>query len=97
MDIRRRKRKYRNFSDELLSKVLADIKENNLSVRKAEEKYDIPKSTLNRSINSKQTNKHDHPPVFSVAEENHIQECVTWAAEWGFPSTNSDLKDIKKH
>lgn len=45
-----KKRTYHDFSEELVITALEDIKKNKLSLRKAQEKYGIPKSTLNPRV-----------------------------------------------
>lgn len=90
------KRKYHDYSEELLQIALTDIRRNKLSVRQAEEKYGISKSTLNRKINNKHLQKYGRPPVFSATEEAHISKCLSLAAKWGYPLTKRDLKEVIK-
>lgn len=91
-----KKRKYHDFSEDLLSTALNDIIDNKISVRKAQEKYGISKSTLNRRLHKKQTGKYGRPTVISQEEEAQLAECLSLAAEWGFPLNKSDLREIIK-
>lgn len=45
---------YANWSEESLQNALADIRAGTMSYREAQDKYNIPKSTLQRKINDKQ-------------------------------------------
>ena len=67
-----------------------------MSFRKAEEKYGIPKSTIQRKVKDTQQNPYGRPPVFSCLQETQISECLALAAKWGFPLTAFDIKCIVK-
>lgn len=96
MALRYKKRTYHDFSEELVVTALEDIKKNKLSLRQAQEKYGIPKSTLNRRLNLKHTQRYGRPPVIHPKEEARIAECLSLTAKWGFPLTKLDLKEIVK-
>lgn len=88
-------RKYRDFSDETLSKALEELKKGT-SARKVAEMFSIPRTTIQRHVKGLQTGKIGRPSVFSLDEEKVITECVALCADWGFPLTSFDLRLIVK-
>lgn len=87
-------RKYHDFTSETLEKALSDIRNNKLTYRAASDKYNIPKSTLERKFNKKHMKKYGGQTVLTAGEENIICQAVLTAADWGFPLERSDIKDL---
>lgn len=90
-----RKKKYHLFDDKTLF-LAAEAVKRGMSYRKAEEKFQIPKSTIQRKIKNIQQNRFGRPPVFNETEETQLSQCLGLAAEWGFPFTSFDVKCIVK-
>ena len=85
------KRNRDNYDDEQLKEAVKAVVEDNMSVRKASERYNVPKSTLQDRVSGKHSSKHGRPKELSDEEEELIKERIILLAEWGFPFTKQDL------
>jgi len=79
------------YDEEDFQKALVDIREGRLSVRKAAILHDVPRSSLQDTLNEKHPKKDGGPTVLSDAEEKRIVAMMLLMSEWGFPWTSSDL------
>lgn len=91
----RNKKPYHVFNEENITKA-ANAVRNGMSYRKAEKKFGVPKSSIQRRVKTKQQNHYGRPPVFTEEDERKITECLGLAAEWGFPLTCFDTRCIVK-
>lgn len=89
------KRPYACYSQEQLEKALVEVSKGQ-TLRLVEKKYNIPRSTLARHKNRKNTGKYGRPPVFQEEEETIIAECIATAGDWGFPLTKYDIRCLVK-
>jgi hypothetical protein len=90
-------RRYRDYSDEVINEVVAEIKRGSISLRKASEKYNIPTGTLSRKVRNIQQGKVGRPLVLSDENENDLEKAIILVSEWGFPLTTFDIRIIVKH
>ncbi|KAF6207348.1 hypothetical protein GE061_018589 [Apolygus lucorum] len=77
-------RPYRTFTQAVLEKAANAVRKGK-SLRKAEELFGVPKSSIQRHMKGKHQGKYGWPPVFTKDEEDTIAECLGLAADWGFP------------
>lgn len=89
-------RKYRDFTDENLSRAVQEVKAQTLSLRKAAEKYGISPATLSRKIKGKHSLNVGRPCVISSVDEQIVRDGIVLASQWGFPLTTLDLRLIIK-
>lgn len=87
-------RKYRDFSNKTLNDAIRDIKINKLSFREAQDKYNIPKSTLQRKIQNKNMKKVGGQTILTMEEENILCNAITLCSDWGFPLESGDIKNL---
>ncbi|XP_072392346.1 uncharacterized protein [Diabrotica undecimpunctata] len=88
-------RKYRNFSEEQLHKAVEAVR-SGISLRKAENKFGIPRCSINRAINGKNTGKVGRPFVLNEVDQNALVMCLCSAGDWGFPLTLYDIRLLVK-
>lgn len=88
-------RKYRNFSNDQLIKAVEAVR-SGLSLRKAEEQFGVPRCSINRAINGKNTGKVGRPFVLNENDQNALAMCLCSAGDWGFPLTLYDIRLIVK-
>lgn len=86
---------YHTFSEDALKKA-ADAVKNGMSYRKAEKKFGVPKSSIQRKVKNLQQNPYGRPTVFSQDEEKVISQCLALTADWGFPLTIFDVRCVVK-
>lgn len=89
-------RRYKNYSDEKLSKIVSEIQAGKISLNKASMKYAISKGTLSHKINKKHIKSIGRSRVLSLIEEESIVKHVVAVSEWGFPFTQMDLCQLCK-
>lgn len=89
-------RKYHDFSEEKLQLAVEAVRNKQLSLRKAAERYGVPKSTINRKLNSKNMSKYGRPPALSTVEKHCLVENLQAAAKWGLPLTEFDVRLVVK-
>ncbi|XP_069671995.1 uncharacterized protein [Periplaneta americana] len=89
-------RKYHDFSECNLQKAVEAVRNKEMSVHKAAERYGVPKSTVNRKVNNKNVSNYDRPPALDTTDERCLVENLQVAASWGFPFTEFDVRLIGK-
>lgn len=89
-------RRYRDYRDEDLERALQEHADGRISLREAEERYGIPRATLNRKLRGLNPNNPGRQPVFGVREEKCIIKAITTAAEWGYPMTKTEIREMVK-
>jgi hypothetical protein len=83
----------RKYTSEQLRTALESIAKQKLTFREAEEKYGIPKSTLqvmsrqNASTNVSKLSKMGRKTALSVTEERVLVDILLICCEWGYPLT----------
>lgn len=81
-------RQYQRYSTEKVNEALKSIRDG-MSIRKAAEKFGIPKSTLQEHTKKHkkciEIRKPGGQPVLSTSEEEKLVEGLMKCAEWGFP------------
>ncbi|CAK1601668.1 unnamed protein product [Parnassius mnemosyne] len=86
---------YRNYSEDTLKAAMAAV-DTGMTLREAEEKFKIPRATLNRKHRRLQLNKVGRPKVFSEALEEVFVQSIITAAAWGYPLSGLDLSLLVK-
>lgn len=91
---RKEKRNFFLSTEEGLQKALTEIEAGHLSIRKASQQFNVPKTTIihrmkGRSTGNKQ--KTGPEPLLGTQVENRIIEWVINIAKCGFPLKKSDL------
>lgn len=97
-------RKYVDYNAETLEACLKDIRSGVKTQRSASQYYNIPRSTIINKLKTSRcdlpvpvpTKKHGHPTVFTQEEEQAFEAHVVKLAEFGFPTTDLDLRYIIK-
>lgn len=88
------KRPIHKYSEKALRDALFEIRENNVSVRKASRIYGVPKTTLHDRLSGRiaeKPRKMGPPPVLNEAEEKAIVEWCVNLAKSGFPRKMDDV------
>lgn len=83
------------YSEQQMVLAVAEIKNNNISVRDAAKKFNVPKTTLNNKARGlfSLTRKMGPNTFLEPAIENKIVKCLFTLAEAGFPLTKAQLLD----
>lgn len=89
-------RPYANWSEQSLQNALADIRVRKMSYRDAQDKYNIPKSTLQRKINDKNMKKIGRPTELDPEEEIKLVDGLIVLADWGYPVSHLELRLLVK-
>lgn len=89
------KRAYHCFADQMLERAVEAV-QNGMSYRKAEQKFGVPKSSIQRKVKNVQQNPYGRPAVLNDEQEKQLSECLALAAEWGFPLTQLDVRCVVK-
>ncbi|XP_039291350.1 uncharacterized protein LOC120353005 [Nilaparvata lugens] len=89
-------RKYKDFSDETLSRAIKEISQKTVTLRRAAEKYGISPATLSRKMRGMHLKNVGRPCVLSAEDEKVLTQGLVVASEWGFPLTTFDLRLIIK-
>uniref|UniRef100_A0A0K8T922 HTH psq-type domain-containing protein n=1 Tax=Lygus hesperus TaxID=30085 RepID=A0A0K8T922_LYGHE len=85
------------YEVENLNRAISAVKRRNLSLRKAAETFNVPKSTLARHLSSKkELLPHGGQKILTDHETQTLANCVKLCGEWGFPLNVSDIRDIVK-
>ncbi|XP_043463100.1 uncharacterized protein LOC122499088 [Leptopilina heterotoma] len=87
-------RKYCYYSESTIQKALSEVKRNKLSIRKASEKYNVPKSTLSDHLKIQNVKKFGRPTAISVEDEKYLLDSLLLCSEWGFPMKILDTRLI---
>lgn len=89
-------RKYSDYTTEQLQRCLDAIRRGEISQRKAEVEYKIPRRTIINKLKSKHSKKFGHQPVFTSDEENQFTNCIILLSNYGFPIDTFELRQIIK-
>lgn len=93
-------RNYGRYSEDStgsrLEKAIRQVKRGKLSIRKASEKYNIPRGTLHNKVRGVHTSQPGHPTVFSADEEQSLVTHIVTVSQWGFPFTTMDMRFLAK-
>lgn len=84
------------YSQETKNKAIEEVRNRQISIRGAAQKYGVPYATLNDAIKGKHPLKIGRPTALSNIEESKLVEILMTCANWGFPLTNVDTKKIVK-
>lgn len=65
----------KSYTDEAMSSAIADVKNNQMSIRKASKKYNVPKSSLSDRLTGKVqvSSKWGRRPLFSDQDEKEMR------------------------
>lgn len=85
-------RSYQNYCSENLEKALHAISSGKVSIRKAAEQYNVPKSTISDKLRNKHTGQHGGQKCLTDEEERNLALGLGKCAEWGFPFKLSDVQ-----
>ncbi|XP_014273650.1 uncharacterized protein [Halyomorpha halys] len=89
-------RRYRGWTDELMARVLVEIREKKVSIREAAKKYGIHRNTLAFKLRESVAPTPPRPSggqlVFSTEEEGAIVSHLIALASYGFPITLFELR-----
>ncbi|KAG5864054.1 hypothetical protein JTB14_021113 [Gonioctena quinquepunctata] len=83
---------YSRFRDDNLQKALEKVVEGRFSLREAEERYGIPRATLNRKYRGLHVLNPGRQKVLNEHEENAIVSAIERAANWGYPFTHMEIR-----
>lgn len=89
-------RPYKYYDSGALKNAVGDVKAKKLTIRRAAEKYGIPKSTISDKLKNLHSLNPGRPPVFNIKEEEFLVKGIIKAAEWGFPFTTRDILQLVK-
>lgn len=93
----RNRGKYYNYREDAVERALRDVVNGRLSIREAAERYNVPKSTIHDKYKGKYLyEKSGRPNALSAPDEANIVAGLVTAAEWGFPFTPSEVKEVVK-
>ena len=87
-------RQYANYTEESLAEAVAAVTNGSLSQRKAQERYNIPRSTLQNKLGAKHKKNIGTPTVFTHHEEEIFTTRCIILCNWGFPVNLLDLRMI---
>lgn len=82
---------YQNYSAQTLQTALNQYRRGQISLREANEIYNIPRSTLSRH-NRGPVKKQGGQTALTEAEEQHLVQLIVLAGEWGYPLDKLDLR-----
>lgn len=88
---------YRNYDPIKLELAVAKVRSGQMSYREASERYNIPKSTINDKIKGSHPKKHGGQTTLTKEEETQFVKAILLSAEWGFPLTELDIRQIVQH
>ena len=80
---------------ENLDKAIDAVKKG-MSVRKAAQKYEVPRSTLHDRVHNGASAKVGRPTELNKEEEDIIVDRANLMTSWGFLLTSEDLKELVK-
>lgn len=88
-------RNYHNFTEEEVAEAVRAVQDG-MSKKQAAQVYQIPRSTLVNRCLGRHTKPQGHPTILSPEEEVIISRTLGVVADWGFPLTKPDIKQIVK-
>lgn len=86
-------RKYADYSKEDLQICLDAVRNGEMTQRKAEEHFHIPRRTIVNKLKG-EGKRPGYPQVFSDEEESHFVKCIMQFSNHGFPLDQLDLRMI---
>lgn len=89
-------RRYRDYTEVTLETALEAYANGRLSLRRAQERYGIPRATLCRKYLGKNPKNPGRQPVLGTNEEANIVKAITAAAEWGYAMTRTEIRELVK-
>lgn len=90
-------RNYINYDPIRLEMAAKQVRLGRMSIRQASENYNIPKSTIHDKIKGGHTKKHGGQTLLTNEEEIQFVEAILLSAEWGFPLTEFDIRQVVQH
>ena len=84
--------RYIKYSQENRDKAVAAVNSGKLFVRRASEKFGVPKSTISEHIKGKHPGKLGGQTALSDVEEKQLVEVLLLCAEWGQPLKSTDVR-----
>jgi hypothetical protein len=89
-------RAYQSYDVKKLPLALKAIHEGNMSIRKASQNFNIPKSTLHRHSHGKCSTQLGHPTLFSAEEENRLIDAACVLSNHGLPPNRMDFRKMAR-
>ena len=90
----RRKGNYRSKYTQEDFKLAMESIQDDMSVRKAAEEFNVPRVTLMDRLHNRTTEKLGRPCELNEEEENLLAERVKLMGDWGFPLTMIDVRKL---
>ncbi|KAJ8963604.1 hypothetical protein NQ314_005504 [Rhamnusium bicolor] len=90
-------RRYADYTAETLKNCLNEIRSGDISHRKAEQKYKIPRRTILNKLKGRHSKKPGKQPIFTSNEEQSFVECLISLGKYGFPINSRELRHIIKN
>lgn len=90
-----KKKKYQNFSEDVLKKALSAIQEG-ATYREVQDQFGVPKSTLHRRIKGTHKKTMGGQTALSKKEEEVFAHHLIAVSEWGFSFSTLHLRLIVK-
>lgn len=87
-------RPYKNYTEQDLADAVQAVRVGRMSQLRASERWKIPRGTLQNRLFERHEGRVGHPTVLSQQEETLIAETINQIANWGFPVTVSDTREI---
>lgn len=82
---------YQNYEQITFQTALRQYRRGQISLREAQQIYEIPKSTLQRH-NTGPMKKHGGQTILTQNEEEHLVQLIVLAGEWGYPFDKWDIR-----
>lgn len=89
-------RSYMNYSVDVLTEAIENVQNNNLSIRQAAARYNIPRRTLCNKIKQKHDKTAGGQTALSAEEEKIILNHILTCADWGMPLDSLEIRLIVK-
>ena len=90
----RRKGNYRSKYTQEDFKLAIESIQDGVSVRKAAEEFNVPRTTLMDRLHNRTTDKLGRPCELSEEEENLLSDRIKLMGDWGFPLTMVDVRKL---
>lgn len=86
---------YKRWTDGRMEKALDAVKNQGLTVRRAGEKFDIPKSTLHDRVNGRVLGGHSGPPRYLTdGEEDELEQFLVGSAAIGYARSRQQVLQL---
>ena len=87
--------RYKQWGEEQLAKAFKEVKEGRLSVRRAAELYNVPKSTLSDRVSGRvEFGSHSGPACYLTDEEEELVNFICGCASMGYAKTKKDILTV---